>query len=363
MRDQHGAARAVAYLMLAAGVYNLVTGVLMKLGDPVAELIALGVASIAMLVVGVLCLHAPERMPAPFWLSVPFVSACVVTGLNLATRDATTGAQLFYLWPLLYAASFLSRRVIYATVAAISAGHASVAFQYLDGTRAMNDWIAITVAMAMTALVVASLRERNDRLRVVLERQATSDALTGLANRRAFDDEFARVVAGARDGGDPVALVMVDVDLFKDINDTWGHATGDQALRTVATALRDAAGGHENLVARLGGDEFAVLLRAGPDEALRYAEHARSLLGAVDDLPCGPPRLSIGVAVLPDHATTADELQRVADTALYEAKAAGRDRSRLAAGPSPRHNLDRMPGSPTPASPPASARRPPATRR
>ncbi|GLY00284.1 GGDEF domain-containing protein [Actinoplanes sp. NBRC 101535] len=349
MRDQHGAARAVAYLMLAAGVYNIITGVLMKLGDPVAELVALGITSTAMLVVGLACLRHPEKMPDAFWLSVPFVSSCVVTGLNLATRDATTGAQLFYLWPLLYAASFLSRRVIAVTIAMISAGHASVAFQYLDGTRAMNDWLAITVAMAMTAIVVASLRERNDRLRDVLEQQATSDALTGAANRRAYDAELARVVAEAAAGGDPVALVTVDVDHFKEVNDTWGHAVGDQALQQVADTLTSAAAGHEHLVARLGGDEFAVLLRAGPAAALRYAEQARADLAAGTGLPSGPPRLSIGIAVLPDHAATADELQRAADAALYEAKAAGRGRSRLArGGPAPRQNVDRMP-RPTPA--------------
>ena len=339
IRDQHGASRAVACLALAAGAYNLVTGVLMKIGSPAAELVASGAVAGAFLVIGVVAWRRPARLPRPFWLSVPLLSAAAVTGLNLATRDAGTGAQLFYLWPLLYAASFLSRLFLGLTVAAISAGHALVVFSFLDTRHAFNDWIAITVAMAMTGFVVLGLRERNERLHDILEHQAGSDPLTGVANRRAFDQELARAVGS----GEPVALIMVDVDHFKKINDTWGHATGDRALRTVADALRQAASGSRHQVARLGGDEFAVLLKAGPAAALRYAEDARAVVGASADLPGGPPQLSIGVAVLPDHAATAEDLQRVADAALYQAKAAGRGRSTVAPPPAARHNVDQVP--------------------
>ncbi|WP_433825189.1 diguanylate cyclase [Actinoplanes sp. CA-015351] len=339
IRDRHGAARAVAYLMLAAGAYNGITGVLMKLGDPVPELIAVSVAAVAFVIIGVVCLRRPAALPHGFWIAVPLLSGFAVTGLNYATGDTTVGAQLFYLWPLLFAASFLSRWVIAATVITISGGHALVAYSFSDTSRAMSDWIALSVAMAMTAFVVANLRERNDRLREVLEAQAASDSLTGAANRRAFDESLTKAV---RFGG-PVALVMVDVDHFKTINDTWGHAVGDRALRAVADALRTAAPDGTSLVARLGGDEFAVLLRAGPGEALAYTEEARTLLGATAGLPGGPPQLSIGVAVLPDHAGSAEELQRVADTALYQAKAGGRGRSALASGRPPRHNVDQVP--------------------
>ncbi|GGN66020.1 hypothetical protein GCM10010112_28010 [Actinoplanes lobatus] len=329
LRDLHGAARAVACLMLAAAPYNLITGVLMKLGDPLPQLITLGVTSAVAFVIGMVCLNLPERMPALFWPVVPFLGIAVVTGLNVATEDATLGPQLFYLWPLLYAASFLGRTLTGLVIAAISAGHALIAFQFTDGAHALNDWIAMTVAMSMTAIVVAGLRERNDRLRDVLENQATSDPLTGAANRRAFDAEIGRAVTRARPE-DPLALVMIDVDHFKTINDTWGHAIGDQALCAVADALRDAADDRGHMVARLGGDEFAVLLRAAPYGALRYAEQVRTRVSGATGLPCGPPRLSIGIAVAPDHAAGPDDLQRVADAALYRAKEGGRGRSMMA---------------------------------
>ncbi|WP_203826707.1 GGDEF domain-containing protein [Actinoplanes palleronii] len=335
VRDMHGATRAVAYLMLVGGPYNLVTGVLMKLGQPLAELIALGVTSLGLVIMGVICWWRPKALPRQFWSAVSFLAAAVVTGLNLATEDATTGAQLFYLWPLLYAASFLSRRNTIVTVLAISAGNALVTFKYLDVTRAVNDWAAMTVAMAMTAWVVLNLNHRNDKLRTVLQEQATSDALTGVANRRAFDQALQPAVRSAANGDDPASLVVVDVDHFKQINDTWGHAAGDRALRAVADALRSAAAGTDHLVARLGGDEFAVLLRSGPKDAFRYAERARSALAATEGLPGGPPKLSIGIGTTPHHATCAEELQRVADAALYQAKDGGRGRTAVAGTPPP----------------------------
>ncbi|BCJ40206.1 hypothetical protein GCM10010168_30640 [Actinoplanes ianthinogenes] len=342
LRDQHGANRAVAYLMLVAGPYNLITGVLMKLGDPLPELITVGVTGIALLLVGLVCWRSPEVLPRQFWPAVSFLATVVITGLNFATKDPTTGPQLFYLWPLLYASSYLSRRVAVANVVAISAGHALVAFSFLEVTRAISDWVAMTVAMAMTAWVVISLNARNDRLRAVLQAQATSDALTGAANRRAFDESLHQAVGRAERGEGPAALVLIDVDHFKQINDTWGHAVGDRALVAVADALKAAAEDTEHLVARLGGDEFAVLLRAGPRGASRYTERARAHLAATEGLPGGPPKLSIGIGVAPYHAGGSEELQRVADAALYEAKGGGRGRTAMAKMP-PRHNLDQMP--------------------
>jgi diguanylate cyclase (GGDEF)-like protein len=342
LRDQHGATRAVAYLMLVAGPYLLITGVLMKLGDPLPELFALVVTGCALMAVGVICWRRPDALPRVFWPAVSFLAVAVITGLNLATGDATTGGQLFYLWPLLYAASFLSRRVAFLNVAAISAGHAAVVFGFIDMSRAISDWIAMTVAMAMTSWVVINLNARNDRLRAVLQEQATSDALTGVANRRAFDEALHEAVRVAGQGDGSAALVLIDVDHFKQINDTWGHAAGDRALCAVADALRAATEDSKHLVARLGGDEFAVLLRSGPRGASRYVERARTHLAATEGLPGGPPKLSIGIGVAPYHAAGSEDLQRVADAALYEAKAGGRGRTAMAKAP-PRHNVDQMP--------------------
>lgn len=330
LRDQPGAARAVAYLMMTASPFILVT-FLMAPGQPVSHLVAVLASCLVLALGGLLGRFRPELLPRWFWFISPFFAIMVITGLNLVTEDASTGAQLFYLWPVLYSANFLSHRVVYITMAAVSISQASVVFTLLptagDGA---SDWFSLTVAMTAIAFVVLTLRDRSDRLREVLEAQALADALTGLANRRSFDAELTRAVTRSQATGEPIALITIDVDHFKKINDTWGHAVGDQALQAVGAAMGQVAGGDGDVVARLGGDEFVMLLRADRPAAARAAEDVRAVLARVESLPGGPPGLSIGIAVLPDHARTAEELLGASDAALYEAKLGGRGRTAVA---------------------------------
>ena len=112
LRDLHGASRAVAYLALAGAPYVFVTAYI----DPTLNLATkLGVALVSILMAGTgtVCWRWPETVPRMFWFLAPIAATTVVAGLNFATHDASTGSQLFYLWPVLYAANFLSRRVIY----------------------------------------------------------------------------------------------------------------------------------------------------------------------------------------------------------------------------------------------------------
>jgi diguanylate cyclase (GGDEF)-like protein len=330
LRDELGASRAVAYLMMTAAPFILVTFLLVP-GQPVSHLVAVVAAFVVLGIGGVFTRFRPERMPRWFWVISPFFAIMVVSGLNLVTEDASTGAQLFYLWPVLYSANFLSRRVVYITMAGVSAGEASVVFPLLPTLGdAISDWVSMTVAMTLIAIVVLSLRDRSDRLRDVLRKQALADALTGVANRRSFDAELGRAVAWAQQSGEPIALITLDVDHFKKINDTYGHAVGDQALQAVAASLSKVARRDTDVVARLGGDEFVMLLRTDRPGACRAADEARDLLAQVPSLPGGPPGLSIGIAVLPDHAATAEELLGASDAALYEAKLGGRGRTAVA---------------------------------
>ena len=346
LRDPQGAARSVAYLLLAAAPVSFVTGILLPEHHPISFVLTICVVITVETIAGVICLRRPHWVPRLGWFLVPFLAAILIAVLNMMSRDTSAGAQLFYLWPVLYSANFLSRRAIAGTLTFVSAGHAATAFTLLDTAPAISDWFSVTVALSLTAIVVASLRDRNDRLRAVLEAQAFADSLTGLANRRSFDGELARSVAWAHDSGGSLALMTVDVDHFKKINDTWGHAVGDQALNAVADALRVVARSDDDVVARLGGDEFAVLLRTDLPGARHAAGEVRTALGATSDLPGGPPGLSIGIAVLPDHAGTAAELQAASDAALYAAKQDGRGRTAMAHPPAPRQ--DSPPRRPAP---------------
>jgi diguanylate cyclase (GGDEF)-like protein len=322
IRDPHGASRSVAYLMLAGAPFVFVTCLVTH--PPAIVLLPVSVTCVFLAVGGWLCWARPHVLPGFTWLIVPILCAALITGLNLVTHDASTGAQLFYLWPALYSANFLSRRLIYVCLAAVSAGGAITVFS-VGADTAGADWTAMVLAVTMIVVVVYTLRERADKLRRVLEGQALADPLTGLANRRSFDDELARAGAGAIRAGTPLALVTIDLDHFKAINDTWGHAIGDRALQAVGAAM-GAVARDEDLAARLGGDEFVMLLHADQTGALRVAEALRTAVGEISTLPGGPPSLSIGIAVLPDDADTVEGLVAASDAALYEAKTNGRDR-------------------------------------
>ncbi|MDI4666306.1 CHASE domain-containing protein [Xanthobacter autotrophicus] len=179
-----------------------------------------------------------------------------------------------------------------------------------------------------------SLALANINLREQLRGQALRDPLTGLGNRRFAEDALALQIAAADDGR-PLALALLDLDHFKQINDTYSHEAGDAVLRAIGDVLR-ANTRQSDVIARYGGEEFLLVLpNTGPDGALAVANH---LLDAVRDLRVLWPggvldgiTGSMGVAVFPTHVSRPDDLIVAADAALYRAKAQGRDRVASAA--------------------------------
>jgi len=166
------------------------------------------------------------------------------------------------------------------------------------------------------------------RQRADLEALAASDPLTGLGNYRAFQERLAGAVAAATASDTTVSVVVLDLDHFKALNDTFGHAEGDRVLQATATTLARTVG-ESGFVARIGGEEFAILLPGvGDPAAATVAERCR---GALSGLALSGPalRCSAGVAAFPAHADGVAQLLHAADGALYWAKRAGRNRVRV----------------------------------
>ena len=158
---------------------------------------------------------------------------------------------------------------------------------------------------------------------------ATLDALTELYNRRHFMEVLDKEISRALRHRRALALCIIDVDLFKPVNDTFGHIAGDEVLRRMAAVLRQHVRS-DDIAARIGGEEFAVLLPEGSaEDAIAFAERLREAIAATIFSPGGAPRqitVSVGVASLRAPVTSRSQLLAAADAALYRAKHEGRNR-------------------------------------
>ena len=172
-------------------------------------------------------------------------------------------------------------------------------------------------------------------LHAELQEQATSDPLTGMHNRRYLAEELGSELLRAVREGYPVSVVMFDVDFFKDVNDTFGHAAGDEMLKAIAAELLTMTRSYD-ITCRYGGDEFVVVLpRVGSQNALARAESWRvQLAECLAGIGDGRVKatVSMGVATFPEHGETIGEIIAGADRAVYASKSAGGDRVRVAGG-------------------------------
>ena len=209
-----------------------------------------------------------------------------------------------------------------------------------DGTRQGRRFVGVTFRIddrkrkeAEFEQANALLLERNRQLAELnqtLQALATTDPLTGLANRRQLFEAGEREVQRAQRMGHALSLLIVDIDDFKLVNDTWGHAAGDQVICAVAATCARSVRGQVDLVGRIGGEEFAVLLpEVGMDDANTLAARLCRSVPA-SPVPLGSTALleltvSIGIATLTSEVASVHELLRRADQALYQAKGAGKN--------------------------------------
>jgi two-component system, cell cycle response regulator len=207
------------------------------------------------------------------------------------------------------------------------------------------DPVAVIAALVGFLIVVTRLHvSLSDREQLADEMQtmAETDALTGIPNRRVFDARLTAAAERAAQRGETVGVVTIDIDRFKEINDGYGHPLGDLVLQQVATRLATVVRPSDTL-SRMGGEEFAVLAPgitlASIGELAERCRHAICAYPIAVEGVSIPVTISVGAACMPGHAQRADELLRVADRALYEAKANGRNVVHIGFAGSPQRSI------------------------
>ncbi|HUL55635.1 MAG TPA: GGDEF domain-containing protein [Usitatibacter sp.] len=198
----------------------------------------------------------------------------------------------------------------------------------------------LVIAMAVLGMLTVAYRRVQGRERMAvrrMEHMAHYDDVTGLPNRALLTDRLSQETARARRVSESFAVLMFDLDGFKSVNDTWGHAAGDRVLEQVGERVRRCVRASDT-VGRLGGDEFlAILPQTSLEGALGVAEKLREALAEPYPLDGATGHLSasVGVSLFPDHGADAEALQRASDAALYRAKREGKNRTLVATAPQP----------------------------
>ena len=265
----------------------------------------------------------------PLRLTDPSSARVDVTLSSQPRREATRGAALaaagcglLVVIVLLGLLGTLLRRSVLHPLGALRQG--------IERTEAGDYDVRLPLVGAAEVRTVSEAFNRMCRMvdeqRSGLEARATTDSLTGLANHRTFHDALSSACVSAARGKAVFALVVLDLDRFKQLNDTCGHPRGDEVLRAVATRLREVPRASD-LAGRLGGEEFGILL-AGADAraAFEVAERVREAIATIE-VDGFRVDSSAGVAACPDDATDAARLMDLADAAVYQAKLAGRGRT------------------------------------
>lgn len=293
-------------------------------GYDVAGVVAVTVVAA---VIAVLLLSRNTRLSGGGANAVVATGSLLTTAVIYFTAGLPNGATLFFVWIVLFAFYFFELRVAAAHLALVLILYVASALLTDSAYPLAANAIATAGALVGAAAIVGALRRRIDYLLTKLVETARTDELTGLPNRRAFNEELARALARAARSGEPLSLCVLDLDHFKNVNDRFGHQVGDEVLANAAEVLRVSLR-EGDLAARYGGEEFAALLPA-TDSATAYAvaERVRAAIAGAAARPGLQVTVSIGTASATAEADCdASDLLRRADRALYAAKRTGRNR-------------------------------------
>jgi two-component system cell cycle response regulator len=266
----------------------------------------------------------PER-------AYPWLIACgsALIGAAVYFRSSpTTAHALFYVWVACYSFYFFERRVAIAEIGFAAATYAAALVALPDPpAHALELWLVTVGTLLVAGILITGLRRRVDDMVTGLANAARTDVLTGLLNRRGFEETFELELERARRGGHALSVLVGDLDHFKQINDRFGHHHGDAALERASEILEQCKR-RIDTVARLGGEEFALIVPEADDHAAyMLAERLRTALRDEFTDESVPVTISFGVASFPSHGDSYAELVGAADDALYAAKELGRDRT------------------------------------
>jgi diguanylate cyclase (GGDEF)-like protein/putative nucleotidyltransferase with HDIG domain len=317
---------AVAYLFAAGSLISLALYALLP--HPEANTAGMLPVIGAGLAIAVLIEISGELVPER---AFPWIIACgsALIGAAVYFRGSpTTAHALFYLWIACYSFYFFSRPVALAEVlfACAAYGAALLALSH-PPVHALELWLVTLGTLLVTGLLITALRRRIEDMVRGLASAARTDVLTGLLNRRGFEDAFELELERARRGGHTLSVLVGDLDNFKQINDRFGHYHGDLALARVSTIL-ERRKRRIDTVARLGGEEFALIVPDADDHAAyMLAERLRTSLREAFATEQAPITISFGVASFPEHGESYEALVGAGDDALYAAKELGRDRT------------------------------------
>lgn len=321
-------ARSLLGLWAIGATVFLVALVADPLSRTQTELLVLldGVGLIALVIV------ALERSHLPPWTAEACAYLCqlMVSCVVWAYGADSARFALFYLWFSVHAFYFLPWRRAARQLVVVGVSYALALAAADMGGKAAVQWTLTMATLAVICTMVAVLRRRVDGLVARLAATAVTDAVTGLGNRRSFDELLEREFERARRANHPLTLVLGDLDDFKVVNDSAGHRAGDEVLRRLAAVLEETCRRPEPPM-RLGGDEFGFVLTASDEfDGRRFAERMRVAISQEFAADPHPVTISLGLATYPHHAPGLADLVRAADDAVYAAKRAGRNRTMVA---------------------------------
>jgi diguanylate cyclase (GGDEF)-like protein/putative nucleotidyltransferase with HDIG domain len=320
--------RALGALFIAGGL--LAGGSLLLPVDTGTHILPLVLVCVTACITGVFLVWAAERLPASdLWLGMVLAFGTVLITLAVVFNHSISSPySLIYVWVGFDGFFFLGRRAAFANLAWVGLNYAlALILIPVHGQAEVGRWVVLIGTVGVIGYLADILRSRSEVLIDRLSEAARTDSLTGLLNRRGFEERLEDELRRASRTGGPVSLVVGDLDHFKLVNDRFGHHVGDEALRKFSALVLESKRSIDG-AGRIGGEEFALVL---PDTdaagahvlAERLRRHVRDAL-----VEYGLPlSVSLGVASYPRHGQTSDELLRRADQAMYLAKRLGRDRS------------------------------------